>query len=57
MTVKKLIKELKKEKPSLAVRLFCQDHDPENSGEGVGPVFSVNEYTNDKGYTFVAIST
>jgi len=57
MIVKKLIKELKKEDQELEVQLFCHDHNPEKSDNGCGYAFSVNEYTDDKGETFIAIST
>lgn len=56
MTVKELIKQLKKEKQSLEVRLFAHDHNPEVYDEGVGHAHFVNEYTNNKNETFVAIS-
>jgi len=56
MTVKELIKQLKQKKQNLEVRLFCHDHNPKIYNEGVGLAYSVNEYTNDKNETFIAIS-
>jgi len=57
MKVKDLIKELKQENRELEVFLFCHDHNPKKHDNGVGPAYSVNEYTDDKGKTFIAIST
>ena len=55
MTVKELIKRLKKELPDLEVEMFAHDHNPERHDEGVGEVCSVWEETNDEGRTFVAL--
>lgn len=61
MTVKQLIKQLQREardgNGDLEVRQFAHDHDPEKHDEGTGPTFSVNEYTNDIGETFIALCT
>lgn len=57
LIVKELIKELKKENQNLEVRLFCHDHNPKMYNHGCGHACSVNEYTNNKDETFVAVST
>jgi len=61
MTVEQLIRELKKQVKNgngeYEIRLFGHDHNPENYNEGVGILFSVNEYCNNKNEVFVALST
>ena len=55
MNVKKLIKELKKQSPELNVKMFAHDHNPADSEEGDGDVFSVSEVTNENGETFICL--
>lgn len=55
MTVKKLIRELKKQNPELPVKMFAHDHEPKDHIQGDGPVRTVDEVTDDTGETFVCL--
>lgn len=59
MTVNKLMANLRREQKKgngkLQVRMFAQDHEPKDSGQGDGVVFSCDEVTNDIGDTFIAL--
>jgi hypothetical protein len=57
MTVKQLIKELKKCRPDLEVEMFAHDQQPSHIDEGDGKVRFVGEVIRDDGVTIVALQS
>ena len=59
MTVNKLMANLRREQMAgngnLEVFMFAHDHNPEDSEEGDGLVFSCDEYTDDLNRTFIGL--